>query len=107
MCPRPALRALTFVSLFTTFTVASDLKIRVIDPQAARVAGAQVSVYRPSDGSVLALLNTDARGEASLLPVVDSDHAAPERRHLGQSKTFAEVREVEDVLLETGAAETH
>src|SRR4051812_35135359 len=66
MCPRLALRALFFVSLLSSSLFASDLSIKVLDPQSARVAGAQVSVYRPSDGKVVALLNTDARGEASL-----------------------------------------
>lgn len=64
MCPRPALRALALFLLLASFAFASDLKIRVLDPQSARVSGAQVSIYRPSDGSVIALVNTDARGEA-------------------------------------------
>ena len=65
MCPRPALRALAFVSLLTSFTLASDLKIRVVDPQSARVAGARVEIVRTSDHVVEVVRVTDARGEAT------------------------------------------
>ncbi len=74
MCPRLALRALFFVSLLSSSLFASDLKIKVLDPQSARVAGAQVSIYRPSDGSVVALLTSDARGEVSLSSVEKGDY---------------------------------
>src|SRR5437763_433701 len=74
MCPRPALRALALVSLLSSFAFASDLKIRVLDPQSARVAGAQVSIYRPSDSSVLVVLTTDARGESSLPSIPRGDY---------------------------------
>src|SRR5437588_11899461 len=74
MCPRPALRAIAFISLLTSFALAADLKIRVLDPQSARVAGAQVTVYRPKDAAVVALVNTDARGEASVGGIANGNY---------------------------------
>lgn len=74
MCPRLALRALFFVFLSATSTFASDLKITVVDPQSARVPNAQVSVYRPKDSVVLAIVNSDARGEAVVRGLANGDY---------------------------------
>ena len=67
MCPRLALRALFSVSLVVASGFASDLKITVLDPHSVRVAGARVTVARSSDRSVVAVRQTDARGEAVAL----------------------------------------
>src|SRR5438128_11038821 len=74
MCPRSALRALFFALLLTAPAFASELKIKVLDPQSARVAGAQVSVYRPTDDSVVAVVNTDAHGEAVVHHLAKGDY---------------------------------
>ena len=65
MCPRPALRALALFLLLTSFAVAAELKIRVVDPQSARVAGARVEIIRATDQAIEAVRVTDARGEAT------------------------------------------
>src|SRR3954465_3184594 len=65
MCPRLALRALFFVSLLSSSLFASDLKIKVLDPQSARVAGAQVTITRAADKVVAAVRVSDSRGEGS------------------------------------------
>jgi vitamin B12 transporter len=74
MCPRSALRALFSVSLLAISVFASDLKVRVLDPQSARVPGAQISVYRPTDDVVVALVNTDSRGEAVIHQLAKGDY---------------------------------
>ena len=43
---------------------AADLKIKVVDPQSAAVAGAQVSLMRGDEGKVLAAQSTSAEGTA-------------------------------------------
>jgi len=65
MCPRPALRAIALVSLLSCFGFAAELKIRVLDPQSARVAGARVTITRTADSVVAAVRVSDARGETS------------------------------------------
>jgi vitamin B12 transporter len=74
MCPRPALRAIALFFLLTSLAAASDLKITVVDPQSARVAGAQISVYRPQDDVVIAVVATDARGEASVHNIANGEY---------------------------------
>jgi vitamin B12 transporter len=46
--------------------LAADLKVKVVDQQAAAVAGAQVSLIDPSDGKVLSSQSTSAEGIAML-----------------------------------------
>ena len=45
---------------------AADLKVKVVDPQGASVAGAQVSLERAGEGKVLATLRTSAEGSGIL-----------------------------------------
>jgi vitamin B12 transporter len=45
---------------------AADLQVKVVDPQSAAVAGAQVSLLRENDGKVLATQSTSAEGLATL-----------------------------------------
>jgi vitamin B12 transporter len=49
----------------TTAASAADLTVKVVDPQSAAVAGAQVSLLRESDGKVLATQATSAVGAAT------------------------------------------
>jgi vitamin B12 transporter len=44
---------------------AADLKVNVVDPQSAAVAGAQVSLLRVNEGKVLATQSTSAEGTAT------------------------------------------
>ncbi len=55
-----------FFLALVLFTAASaaDLKVKVVDPQSAAVAGAQVSLVREHDGKVLATQSTSAEGAA-------------------------------------------
>jgi outer membrane cobalamin receptor len=50
--------------LFCAAASAADLKVKVLDPQSAAVAGAQVSLVREQDGKVLATQTTSAEGVA-------------------------------------------
>ena len=50
---------------------AADLTVKVLDPQSAAVAGAQVSLVRQSDGKVLDTQNTSSEGVALLHPTGD------------------------------------
>jgi len=75
MCPRLALRALFFVSVLAASAFASDLKIKVLDPQSARVAGARILLARTSDHSVVAIRNTDSRGEAAIGNLANGDYS--------------------------------
>ena len=50
--------------LLTSAASAADLKIKVLDPQSAAVAGAQVSLARSEDASVVTTQNTSAEGIA-------------------------------------------
>ena len=53
-----------FALLFSAAASAADLKVKVLDPQSAAVAGAQVSLVREQDGKVLATQATSAEGVA-------------------------------------------
>jgi outer membrane cobalamin receptor len=75
MCPRLALRALFFIPLLTASAFASDLKIKVLDPQSARVAGARILLARTSDHYVVAIRNTDSRGEAAIGNLANGDYS--------------------------------
>ncbi len=62
-----------FVGLFlgvifslTATASAADLKLKVVDPETAAVAGAQVSLVREDDGKILATQATSAEGVATL-----------------------------------------
>ena len=50
--------------LLTAAASAADLKVKVVDPQSAAVAGAQVSLLRGNDSKVLDTQNTSAEGLA-------------------------------------------
>ena len=55
------------LALFLFLTVAAsaaDLKIKVVDPQSAAVAGAQVSLIGRSEGRILNTQSTSAEGVA-------------------------------------------
>jgi vitamin B12 transporter len=54
-----------FIALiFCAAASAADLKVKVLDPQTAAVAGAQLSLVREQDGKVLAKQTTSAEGIA-------------------------------------------
>ena len=56
------------LALFLFLSVAAsaaDLKIKVVDPQSAAVAGAQVSLIGQSEGRILNTQNTSAEGVAT------------------------------------------
>ena len=52
--------------VLTAVASAADLKVKVVDPQSAAVAGAQVTLLRENDGKVLARQSTSAEGVATL-----------------------------------------
>ncbi len=52
------------VLFFSLAAVAADLKVKVVDPQAAAVGGAHVSLIGTSDGKILATQSTSAEGMA-------------------------------------------
>ena len=74
MCPRLVLRVLFSASLLISSAFASDLKIRVLDPQSARVAGARVSLARNEDHAIVAVRTTDSRGEAVVGNLTNGDY---------------------------------
>src|SRR5450755_4077455 len=60
------IRILILLVSFSGAAFAADLKVKVVDPQGAAVAGAQVSVVRMDDGKILASQTTSAEGFAVL-----------------------------------------
>jgi outer membrane cobalamin receptor len=56
----------SLVLILSAVASAADLKVKVVDPQSAAVAGAQVSLLRENDGKVLAAQSTSAEGVATL-----------------------------------------
>ncbi len=56
---------LFFVLLLSAAASAADFKVKVVDPQSAAVAGAQVSLLRENDAKVLATQTTSAEGAAT------------------------------------------
>ena len=50
--------------LVTVAAFAADLRVKVVDPQGAAVAGAQVSLVRSDNGKILAAQSTSAEGVA-------------------------------------------
>ena len=57
-----------FLALFLFLSVAAsaaDLKVKVVDPQSAAVAGAQVSLIGRSEGRILNTQSTSAEGVAT------------------------------------------
>ncbi len=56
---------LLFVLLLSAAASAADFKVKVVDPQSAAVAGAQVSLLRENDAKVLATQTTSAAGAAT------------------------------------------
>jgi len=59
-------RVLILLLSFSLAAFAADLKVKVVDPQNAAVAGAQVSLLRVGDGKILAAQITSAEGAAVL-----------------------------------------
>jgi vitamin B12 transporter len=55
---------LFFVVLLGAAASAADLKVKVVDPQSAALAGAQVNLMPASGGKILATQNTSAEGAA-------------------------------------------
>jgi outer membrane cobalamin receptor len=60
-----------FALIFSAAASAADLKVKVLDPQSAAVAGAQISLVRQHDGKVLATQSTSAEGVA-VFPMPDA-----------------------------------
>jgi vitamin B12 transporter len=58
------LAGLFFVVLLGAAASAADLKVKVVDPQSASLAGAQVNLMPASGGKILATQNTSAEGAA-------------------------------------------
>ena len=58
------LAGLFFVVLLGAAASAADLKVKVVDPQSAALAGAQVNLMPASGGKILATQNTSAEGAA-------------------------------------------
>ena len=48
--------------LLSASAFAADLKVKVLDPQSAAVAGAEVSLVRASDKTIIATQTTSAEG---------------------------------------------
>jgi vitamin B12 transporter len=59
-------RALAFSFAFVVAAFATDLQVKVLDPQSAAVAGAQVSLLAPSGTVILVTQTTSAEGLALL-----------------------------------------
>jgi len=53
---------LLFLSISAAF--AADLRVKVVDPHSAAVAGAQVSIYKPGESAPLQVRTTSGEGEA-------------------------------------------
>src|SRR5579862_2513693 len=54
----------SFVLVLSAAASAADLKVKVVDPQSAAVAGAQIQLLQEDDGKVLATQTTSAEGVA-------------------------------------------
>jgi vitamin B12 transporter len=63
---RTAAVVFAFASTFAAQLFAAQLKVKVVDPQSAAVAGAQVSLLKPGDSALLATQSTSAEGVATL-----------------------------------------
>ncbi len=61
-----ALRAIVFSLAFVAAAFAADLQVKVVDPQSAAVAGAQVFLLQPGGTTILATETTSAEGLAIL-----------------------------------------
>jgi len=55
-----------FLTLFSLAASATDLTVKVLDPQAAAVSGAQVSIVRGQDNRIVSSQMTSAEGTATL-----------------------------------------
>ena len=56
--------SLLFLLIFLSAAFAADLRVKVVDPHSAAVAGAQVSVYRTGESAPLQARTTSGDGEA-------------------------------------------
>jgi len=68
------LRAYVSLALLSASALATDLKIRVLDPRSNAVPGAQVSVFPAGDSAPVAVLTTSAEGIASVSGLNDSSY---------------------------------
>lgn len=68
------LRAAVSLVLFSASGFAADLKIRVVDPHLNAVAGAQVSLFRPTESTPVAVLTTAGEGGVSLHGFADGNY---------------------------------
>ena len=60
-----ALCASVFIFIFLAAASAADFKVKVVDPQSAAVAGAQVSLFEKGIDVAFKIANTSAEGIAS------------------------------------------
>jgi outer membrane cobalamin receptor len=67
-----ALCASILVLVFLAAASAADLKVKVVDPQSAAVAGAQVSLFEKGTDVAFKLANTSAEGIASFIALEPS-----------------------------------
>ena len=65
---------LIVLSALSTAASAADIAVKVLDPQSAAVAGAQVSLVRAHDNKVLATQTTSAEGTAILRTQADGPY---------------------------------
>jgi outer membrane cobalamin receptor len=75
-----ALCALVFVFVLLAAASAADLKVKVIDPQSAAVAGAQVSLLSRVTGTALKTSTTSAEGVASFVELKLSELSSGDYR---------------------------
>jgi len=68
------LRVVFWIFFLTSPVLASDLKIRVLDPNSNPVANAQVSLYRSGESPPLALQSTGGDGMVALSGFSDGSY---------------------------------
>ena len=69
-------RILASVLVLLAAAAASEIKIKVVDPQAAAVFGAQVQLFREASGVPLAIGDTSADGEVTFKDVAPGRYRA-------------------------------
>jgi outer membrane cobalamin receptor len=68
-----ALRASVLVFVALAAASAADLKVKVVDPQSAAVAGAQVSLFAAGTGTTVKIVTTSAEGVANFAELKSGD----------------------------------
>ncbi len=63
---RPVFLVVSLVTVLGVAASAAEIKVKVVDPQAAAVAGAEVEMYARGSGKVLAVETTSAEGTVRL-----------------------------------------